>query len=597
MHATAVEPLGAFPARLTDCLIHWADAAPERVFLAGRDSSGQWRHITYAQALSIARHIGQALLDRQLSAKRPVAILSENDLDHALLALGCMVVGVPWAPVSPAYSLVAQDFERLKYVLDLLSPGLVFASPGGAYLKAVQAVVPHDVEVVVSERFPSDRPLTLLATLAGTEVTSQVDTAHDAVGPDSIAKFLFTSGSTKTPKAVINTHRMLCASMQMLRQCWPFMAEEPPVVVDWLPWHHTFGGNQNVGLVLYNGGSLYIDEGKPTPKLIGNTLANLREISPTIHFNVPKGWNELARALEADTELRASYYRRLRLQFYAGASLSQSVWDKLDRIAEAQIGERVVMTTGFGMTETSPCALWVLHDSARAGELGVPSPGLEIKLVPSGDKLEIRYRGPNVTPGYWRSAEATREAFDSDGFLCSGDAVRWRDPSNPDAGFLFDGRFAEDFKLDTGTWVHVGLLRSRAVEVGAPYVQDVVITGHNRQEVGLLIVPNFQECCALAKQASDSPLARVCEAAAVRGFFQQLVNKLHAEGTGCANRVGRALIMHEPLSLSRGEVTDKGTVNQRAVLEHRAALVDLLYSEGPSSGVILPSDGSLPNGA
>ena len=597
MHATAVEPLGPYPARLTDCLMHWAGAAPERVFLAGRDSSGQWRHVTYAQALSIARRIGQALLDRRLSAERPVAILSENDLDHALLALGCMVVGVPWAPVSPAYSLVAQDFERLKYVLDLLSPGLVFASPGEAYLKAVQAVVPHDVELVVPERFPSDRPLTLFATLAGTEVTSQVDTAHDAVGPDSIAKFLFTSGSTKTPKAVINTHRMLCASMQMLRQCWPFLAEEPPVVVDWLPWHHTFGGNQNVGLVLYNGGSLYIDEGKPTPKLMGKTLANLREISPTIHFNVPKGWNELARALEADTELRASYYRRLRLQFYAGASLSQSVWDKLDRIAEAEIGERVVMTTGFGMTETSPCALWVLHDCARAGELGVPSPGLEIKLVPSGDKLEIRYRGPNVTPGYWRSAEATREAFDRDGFLCSGDAVRWRDPANPDAGFLFDGRLAEDFKLDTGTWVHVGLLRSRAVEVGAPYVQDVVVTGHDRQEVGMLVVPNIQECCALAKQASDAPLARVCDEAAVRGFFQQLVNTLHAEGTGCANRVGRALIMHEPLSLSRGEVTDKGTVNQRAVLEHRAALVDLLYSDGPPSGVILPSDGSLPNGA
>ncbi len=363
----------------------------------------------------------------------------------------------------------------------------------------------------------------------------------------------------------------------MLLQVWPFLAEEPPVLLDWLPWNHTFGGNKDFNLVLFNGGTLYIDEGKPTPQLIGKTLHNLREVAPTIYFNVPKGWEDVAQALEADADLRQHFYSRLRLQFYAGASLAQPVWDKLHASAEAECGERIAMTTGLGMTETAPCALFVLHGQACAGELGVPCPGLQVKIVPCGDKMEIRYRGPNVTPGYWRADAETAAAFDTEGYFCSGDAVKWRDPANPDLGFVFDGRVAEDFKLYTGTWVSVGPLRARVVHEGAPYVQDAVVTGHDRAEVGLLIVPNLVTCRTLAGLAPDAPRAAVLAASPVRRFFTELLARLHAQGTGSANRVTRMLLLDEPPSIDRGEITDKGTINQRAMLSHRAPLVVALY--------------------
>lgn len=585
-YVKSTQPLNDYPFRLADRLIHWAKTTPEHTFIAKRDITGQWRRISYAQALDATRRIGQALLDRELSVERPVAILSENDIEHAMLALGCQYAGVPYAPISPAYSLVSQDFDKLRHVMNTLTPGLVFASHGNRYIEAVRAAVPADVELVVTQAPPVERTFTLFSVLQNTKPTAAIDVAQAGTGPDTIAKFLLTSGSTKLPKAVINTQRMMCANMQMILQCWPFLAEEPPVLVDWLPWSHTFGGNKNFNMVLYNGGTLYIDDGRPKSQGIAETLRNLREIAPPMYFNVPKGWEEIAHALESDPVLRQTFHSRLRLEFYAAAALPQSVWAKLHAAAEAECGERIVMTSGLGMTETAPSALFVTREEVRTGEIGIPCPGMEIKLVPSGTKIEVRYRGPSVTPGYWRAPEQTKEAFDEEGFFCSGDAIKWLDRSNPNLGFVFDGRIAEDFKLYTGTWVSVGPLRSKVQHEGAPYVHDVVATGHDRSEVGLLIIPHIEMCRKLAELDPQVSNAEIFTAPPVRAFFQNMLDRLYAQSTGSANRVVRALILQDPPSIDHGEITDKGSINQHAVLLHHAALVEALY-EGADPAIIL----------
>jgi feruloyl-CoA synthase len=586
-YVRAAQPLQPYAVRSSDRLLHWATAAPGRSFLVQRDAAGRWQHLNYADALARVRRIGQALLDRGLGVERPLLILSGNDIEHALLALACQYVGVPYAPVSPAYSLVSDDFAKLKHIVALLQPGLVYAADAAQFARAVRACCPAGIEFVAS-RADDSAGAAAFASLEATPAGAAVDAALRATGPDTIAKFLFTSGSTKLPKAVVNTQRMLCSNMQMLQQVWPFLAQEPPVLLDWLPWNHTFGGNKDFNLVLFNGGTLYIDDGKPTPQLISRTLQNLREVAPTIYFNVPKGWEDVAEALHADLALRKNFYSRLRLQFYAGASLAQPVWDRLQASAEAECGERIAMTTGLGMTETAPCALFVLRCEARAGELGVPAPGIELKLVPCGDKVEIRYRGPNVTPGYWKAEAETRLAFDEEGYFCSGDAVKWLDPARPELGLLFDGRVAEDFKLYTGTWVSVGPLRARVIEEGAPYVQDAVVTGHDRAEIGLLIIPNMATCRTLARLPADASRAEILAAAPVRDFFQRLLARLHAQGTGSATRVARALLLEEAPSIDRGEITDKGSINQRAMLAHRAALVEALYA-GTGPGIFVPA--------
>ena len=588
-YVKATQPLRDYPLRMTDKLNYWAQARPEHTFIAKRDAAGEWRRISYAQALESARRIGQALLARELSPERPVVILSENDLEHAMLALACQYVGVPYAPVSPAYSLVSQDFDKLRHVMDTLTPGLVFASDGERFIKAVRGTVPDNVELVVTQGQPDSRPSTLFAELENTEPTPAVDAAQADTGPDTIAKFLFTSGSTKLPKAVINTQRMMCANMQMILQCWPFLGDEPPVLVDWLPWNHTFGGNKNFNLTIYNGGTLYIDDGKPTPQGIAETLRNLREIAPTMYFNVPKGWEEIAHAMETDLALRKNFHSRLKLEFYAAAALPQPIWDRLHALAEAECGERIVMTTGLGMTETAPSALFVTREEVRAGDLGIPCPGMEVKLVPSGDKIEVRYRGPSVTPGYWRAPEQTAEVFDDEGFFCSGDAVKWRDSGNHNLGFVFDGRVAEDFKLYTGTWVSVGPLRGKVQNEGAPYVHDAVVTGHDRSELGLIIIPHIELCRKLAALDAQATPSDILAAPQVRDFFQGMVDRLHVQGTGSANRVTRAILLRESPSIDRGEITDKGSINQRAVLTHRAALVEALY-EGSDPAIIFPSN-------
>ncbi len=590
------QALGAYPPRLTERLVRWAGRAPERTFVAKRQRGGDWRRIGYGEALEQARRIGQALLERDLSAERPLMILSENDLEHALLALAALHVGVPFVAVSPAYSLVSQDLGKLRYVMDLMTPGLVFASDGQRYARAIEATVPRDVEVLVTQGPPSGRWATLFAELAACAPSARIEAAHEAIRPETITKFLLTSGSTGMPKAVIHTQRMLTSNLEMIVDCLPFLAEEPPVLVDWLPWNHTFGGNHNYGLTLYCGGTLYIDEGKPAPQLIGETLRNLREIAPTVYFNVPRGFEEIALALQADRALARTFFSRVKMLFYAAASLSQPIWDALHRAAEETVGERILMITGLGMTETAPFAICANWEAGRSGGIGHPAPGTELRLAPVGDKLEVRYRGPNVTPGYWRDEALTRAAFDEDGFFRSGDAARFIDADDPQKGLMFDGRIAEDFKLSTGTWVSVGPLRARVIAEGSPYVQDVVVAGHDRDRLGALVIPHLDSCRKLCPGLpADASLAEVYAEPSVRAYFQRLLDTLALKGTGASNRIWRAMIVDQPLSIDRGEVTDKGSINQRAVLGARVALVEELYAPHLSHRVLQACDAATPD--
>ncbi|MCU0926229.1 MAG: feruloyl-CoA synthase [Hydrogenophaga sp.] len=567
-------------------LAHWAQTAPERTLFARRvrhadGTAGDWQHLSFAQALKGARHLGQALIDMGLNSERPVVMLSENDLDHALLSLACLYVGVPYCSTSPAYSLVSTDHGKLKHVMNTLTPGLVFASDAARFAKALDAAVPADCNVVASNLGGYSRAageLLSFEQLLATEPTTAVDEAHANVGPDTIVKFLFTSGSTKMPKAVVNTHRMWCANQQQMRQSMTPLTQDPLVLVDWLPWNHTFGGNHNFGMVLYNGGTLYIDDGKPVPALMAETLRNLREIAPTVYFNVPTGFEVIADVMKSDEVLRKNLLSRVRMFFYAAAALSQPIWDALHECQEREIGERIVMCTGLGMTESGPFALSVNSADVKAGDLGVPTPGLEIKLVDVDGKIEVRYKGPNITPGYWRSPEATQEAFDEEGFFCSGDAVVWIDPDNHHKGLRFDGRIAEDFKLSTGTFVNVGPMRAKVIAAGAPYVQDVVLTGLNLKEVGAMIFPT-QHVRKLSGLPASASMAEVLSSPAVLNHFQQVINQLAQASTGSATRVARAVLLAEPPSIDLGEVTDKGSINQRMVLKHRDALVQALHGD------------------
>jgi feruloyl-CoA synthase len=578
----ADQVLQAFPDRLTDRLQHWAENKPNQTLFARRvkladGSLGDWRHVSYAQAWGTARNIAQALINRGLNAERPVVILSENSLEHALLALGCMVAGVPFVPTSPPYSLISQDYDKLKHVLRTVTPGMVFASDA-RYAKAIAATVSSDMEIVMNEGGIEGQQVTSFEALCQTPATAQVEAAIAATGPDTIVKFLFTSGSTKMPKAVINTQRLWCANQQQMMQSMPVLAEAPLVLVDWLPWNHTFGGNHNFGMVVFHGGTLYIDDGKPTPTLMHETLRNLREIAPTVYFNVPTGFEAIALAMQTDDLLRKTLLSRVQMFFYAGAALAQPIWDSLYESQEREIGERIVMGTGLGMTESGPFGIFVTNPNVSAGDLGVPTPGLELKLVDMGGKTEVRYRGPNITPGYWRNAEETKGAFDDEGFFCTGDAVKWIDETDVHLGLKFDGRIAEDFKLATGTFVSVGPLRGKIIAAGAPYIQDVVLTGINLKEVGAMVFPT-PAVRALSGLAPDAPLADVLGSAPVLAHFQNLINELAKTATGSANRIARMCLLSEPPTIDKGEITDKGSINQRSVLTHRADTVAALHEE------------------
>jgi len=556
IYVRSPRPLGPYPARLTERLEHWAMRAPDRVFLAQRDFPGAWRPITYAQTLVRVRAVAQALVERKLGAERPVAILSGNSIEHALLALGCMYAGVLYAPIAPAYSLASADLTTLRYLWERLRPALVFAADGAAFEKPLAGVLDSRTELVTVSA-PRSLAATPFEELAGATPSAAVDEAHARVTPDSVAKILFTSGSTGRPKGVVTTQRMLCSNQEMLRTVMPFLGEQPQVLCDWLPWNHTFGGSHNFGIVLYNGGTLYIDEGKPTASGFAATAANLREIASTAYFNVPKGFELLVPELRADERFRRHFFSRLQILFYAAAGLKQQVWDDLQDLAVEACGEEILMMTGLGATETAPMAFATGAEGAASGRVGLPVPGVEVKVAPTENKLEARLRGPNITPGFWGDAELTKAAFDEEGFYKLGDALLLADPKNPLLGFLFDGRIAEDFKLSTGTWVSVGPLRAHFLSWFDGVAQDVVFAAPDRDFVAALIFP----------QIGANP-------ATVRALLESFAHR----STGNSNCVRRAILVDTPPCLDAGEFTEKGTINQKAVLRNRAALVEELYA-------------------
>ena len=581
-------PLASYPKNLTTRLDYWAQVQGERVFLAQRDARGDWRTLTYAATHAKVRAIAAALIERDLSAERPIAILSGNDIEHALLALAAMHVGIPYAPISVPYSLMSQDFGKLKTIIGILTPGLVFAANGTAFARAIAATVPAGVEIVVSASPLPDRPTTSFAQLLASEPTPAVAAAHAKVGPDTVGKILFTSGSTGLPKGVINTQRMMCANQAMARAGFVFVSDEPPVLVDWLPWNHTFGSNHNFNFVLDNGGSLYIDEGKPMPGAIEATVRNLRDVAPTIYFNVPKGFEMLLPYLEADRALCEKFFSRLKVLFYAGAGLSQHVREALEELAIKTTGERIIFLSSLGSTETAPLAIACSWESERVGNIGLPAPGVDLKLVPGEGKLEARLKGANITPGYWRAPELTAAAFDDEGFYKLGDALKFEDPADPAKGLIFDGRLAEDFKLATGTWVSVGPLRAAFIAHCAPLVRDVVLAGADRDEVAALVFPDLDVCRKLAPDlVPDAPAAVVLADPRVVAEFTRRLASLVEPSRGTAARICRAMLLAEPPSLDVGEATDKGSINQRAVLAHRAALVEELYADARAANVIV----------
>lgn len=569
-------PLDVFPEKITEKLIHWAEKIPNKTFLARKNKEGIWQNLNYDETLKKVKNIAQFILDQNFQPGETIVILSENSIEHALLALAAMHVGIPYSPISQAYSLVSEDFGKLKHCLALMTPKLIFAQSGKVYEKALnlaKTMFPEAIIVSVEDSSGID-----FSTLLQTESTETVAEAFEKVNADSIAKILFTSGSTGLPKGVINTQRMWCANLQQITQMFPFMQSTPPVFIDWLPWNHTFGGNHNFGLALYNGGTLFIDEGKPTSKGIENTVQNLREISPTIYFNVPKGFEMLIPYLENEHELRINFFKNLRFIFYAGASLAQPIWNRLEELSIETTGKKIPIITGLGCTESGPSAMFANWEGSFSGLLGVPVAGMQVKLVQDGDKMEARYKAPNVTIGYWRDEKATQNAFDHEGYYITGDAVKFLDENDPSKGLVFDGRIAEDFKLSTGTWVNVGILKAKVIAEGSPIVQDVVIAGLDKEFVSAILFLNVDACRKLTNHSIEISHEEVFQHQEIQNFITELLENLEKKATGSATRIVKAIIALEPPSIDLGEITDKGSLNQRAVLKHRAELVEEMYN-------------------
>lgn len=569
-----------------DWLEHWAEATPTQVLFSER-APGGWRRVTYAEAAAAARAIGQALIERDLSTQRPLVVLSGNGIDAGLILLGGMHAGIPVVPVSTAYSLVSRDYAQLRHILEIVTPGAVYADDGARFAPAIAAAgIAHD-RLIVSQN-PAGPRVTSFASLHRTPPGTAWERAFAAIRPDSVGKILFTSGSTDLPKGVINTHRMMCSNQEAFAQLFPVLSRRPPVLVDWLPWNHTFGGNFCTNMVLRHGGTLTIDEGKPMPGLIDRTVANLKEVSPTAYFNVPRGYDLLVGQLEADAELRGRFFRDLDFLFSAGAALPVTIWNRLEAMSVAARGRRVLLSSGWGATETAPDVTAVHFDADRPSCIGLPLPGCELRLAPVGGKLELRARGPNVTPGYYKRDDLTAKAFDADGWYCMGDAGRLLDENEPAKGIEFDGRIAEDFKLTSGTWVHVGTLRLKVIAAGAPLIQDVVLTGHDRDDIGLLVFPNEAACRALCPDhAAGTPLAAVLADPRVRGHILAALERLAAEATGSSQSPRRAMLLTEPPAIDANEITDKGYINQGAVLARRGALVERLYEQPVSADVLI----------
>jgi feruloyl-CoA synthase len=574
------EPLGSYPRTMTERFMEWAEADPNRVWMAERGPGGAWQRTTYAEGARKIRSIGSAIVSAGLSQERPLLILSGNSVAHALMALGAQHVGVPSAALAPAYALTGGDYAKLRDAAAQLTPGMIFADDAEQFSPAIEAVFGDDILVVSVTGMVPGRTMLSFDALRAMPPSAEMEAAHRAVTSDSVAKFLFTSGTTGTPKAVIQTHGMLCSNQQMVLQCYAFMADTPPVVVDWAPWNHTASGNKVLNLVIYNGGTFYIDDGRPTPALIEKTIRNLREISPTWYFNVPLGYQMLLDAMETDVVLRESFFKRVQMLMYAGAGMSQPIWDRIMRVADEMVLGGVLLCTGFGSTETGPFALMCTERQDRAGNLGIPAHGVIFKLAQQGDKLEGRVKSPSVTPGYWRNPKLTAEAFDEEGFYRFGDAFRFVEDGHPEAGFYFDGRLAENFKLASGTWVAVGALRATLTNDLKGLASDVVIAGEGHMELGALVLPDWSALRAIAGDASLDGEA-LLNHPKVRKAAAEMLEAHAARASGSASRVVRMMFLDVPLSFDKGEVTDKASINQRAVLRHRADMVASLWSDDP----------------
>jgi feruloyl-CoA synthase len=578
----AVQPLGAYEPNLARLFRRAVEAQPDRLLMAERDASGEWMGVTYSQARHKADAVAQALIDRGLSAERPVMVLSGNSVEHGLLTLACYTAGIPISPISVAYSLQSQDHAKLKYINELLTPGLVYVSDTAPFAKALA----HVTAPILAGKNGANLPnVTLFAEFEKTVAGPAVEQAVAAIRRDTIAKFLFTSGSTSLPKGVINTHGMLTANQQQSVQTWPFIEDDPMVLVDWLPWNHTFGSNYNFNLILQQAGTLYIDAGKPVPALVGQTVQNLREIAPTIYFNVPAGYGALLPFLESDDALARHFFSRVRLMFYAGASLPQDMWDRLEALAIRITGSRIPMTSAWGTTETSPLATSAHTLLEKAGNVGVPVPGVDVKLVPAGSKLEVRVRGPNITPGYWRRPDLTKAMFDEEGYYLPGDAVRFADPQDPNKGLIFDGRTAEDFKLTNGTWVAVGALRVGAIAAATPVLQDAIVCGEGRDQVGLVAWLNAAGCKQVTGE--DGDLAFYARHPKVHTHLRTAFAQWNKTNTGATMRIARVLLLPDMPSIDRNEITDKGYINQRVALDCRKVEVERLFNGTPHPDIVL----------
>jgi len=575
----SVEPLGDYDSRVGDWLDRWARAAPDRIFIIEQTPTGE-RFISYREAREAVLLLAEGLLGYGLGPERPLAILAANGIDHALLMLAALYVGIPVAPIAPAYALQSSDYAKLAHAFELLTPGMVVVDDGMLYRKPMEHALQTNSPLIALRNATASAKMRELASLKGDgSRRDEVRNAAARVGRETIAKFLFTSGSTGMPKAVINTHGMICSNSQMKRQVAPCLEEEPPVMVDWAPWNHTAGSNSNFSIILHNGGTLYIDPGKPTPALFGASLELLRRVSPTIYFNVPRGYELLIPHLQADRSFRKQFFQRLKFLWYAAASMQPATWFDLERLAVETFGHRILTVSGLGMTETAPIALFGNAMASGPGVVGIPVAGVELKLIPDDNSFEVRYRGPNVTPGYWRDPAATAAAFDEEGFLRSGDLLSFIDPDRPQAGLRFDGRMNEVFKLDSGTKVSAGRLRLDALDVLRPLANEVVVAGADRKDVRILVFPDWEICAAAAGLDRAASPAQISSNPTVRAMFHERVAKLYAAGTGSSNRIVAALLVEALPSSAAGELTEKGTVNSRALQRNRPELLDVLFGE------------------